>query len=161
MKVVKDLANNRKVIFDKGKFDDWCVYILENNGQKKMPKEETCLTDLMYIDRFYPSGKVYEDFLDIYDMASKKIDPSVLMTIDNLCTTYNEEHQLIMQQWLAVLYAYMIAEENKSRSILKKRTLRLALYQMFKLGMQPFKASEFSKGKDWQVLNDLMFSYGF
>lgn len=161
MKLVKNLANNRKVIFDKGKFDDWCVYVVENNGQRNAPKDKTYFTDLMHIDKFYTHGKVYNDFVDIYEMTNKKIDNSVLMTIDNLCSTYNEEHQLIMQQWFTVLYASMIAEENKSKAILKKRIKRLGVYQVLKEGMQPETAAEFSKGKDWQVLNELMNSYGF
>lgn len=161
MKVVKQLANNRKVIFDKGKFDDWCVFIVENNGQKNAPKERTYFSDLYNIARFYETDKVYNDFLDIYDMTTKKIDDSVLMTIDNLAVTYNDEHQIIMQQWLTVLYAHMLAEENKSRSILKKRLKRLGIFQVLKLNMPPEMVCEFPKDKDWHTLNEIMNSYGF
>jgi hypothetical protein len=73
---------SRYVTFDTGKFDDWCVYIVENNGSKQAPFDEKYFTDLQNISKEYPDGKIYEDFVKIYDLTSSVINPNVLDLIN-------------------------------------------------------------------------------
>src|SRR5690606_33392278 len=108
-----------------GKFDDWCVYVVESNGNKKAPFDETYFSDLFDISQKYPQNKVYDDFVSIYNMTTKNIDMDVLNIIDNITNTYNIEDRLIIEQWFTVIYAGMIAEENKQFAVLKKRVKRL------------------------------------
>lgn len=110
-RLIKNLANNRSIIFGKGKFDDWCVYI-ESNGHKKAPFDETYFSDLYQISQKYVNNKVYNDFVQIYNLTTQQIDESVLHLIDTTVKTYKEEDQILVEQWMTVLYAGMIAEEN-------------------------------------------------
>ena len=66
-----------------------------------------------------------------------------------------------MEIWLNVLYAGMIAEENKKNAILKKRIKRLGMYQVLIEQMPPEQAAVFSKGKKWKELDQLMATKGF
>ena len=159
--VVKLLQNNRKVIFDTGKFDDWCVYVVESNGNQKAPFDETYFSDLHNISQKYPQNKVYNDFVRVYERTTKSIDPSVLVLIDEIASTYAEEDTIIVEQWFTVIYAGMIAEENKQNAILKKRVKRLGIHQVLILNMPARDAAKFSYGKKWQELDTMMKSLGF
>ena len=160
-KLVKKLKNNKTVCFDTGNFDDWCVYVVETTGVKKAPYDEEYFSDLQIISQQYKKGKVYEDFVKIYDLTSSVIDPKVLNLIEELAETYRDEHKPIIEQWFTVLYAGMIAEENKQYAILKKRIKRLGMYQTLVLNMSPKQAAKFSYGKKWRELDAIMKNYGF
>ncbi len=149
------------MVFDKGKFDDWCVYIVELNGQKMAPKDVTYFTDLYNIGQCYPNGKVYQDFLKIYKVTTERISPHALAVIDSIACSYNPAHQVLAEQWFSVVYAGMIAEENKANAILKKRVKRLGIYQLLILGMPADEAATFSYGKKWRELDTIMKLYGF
>ncbi|MCD4833646.1 MAG: lamin tail domain-containing protein [Bacteroidales bacterium] len=160
-RLIKNLKNDRQVIFDTGNFDDWCVYVVESNGIKKAPYDVTYFGDLKNISEHYEEDKVYNDFVEIYNKTSKSIDQNILSLIDRLVSTYKEEHQVLIEQWFAVIYAGMIAEENKQYAILKKRIKRLGMHQTLKLGYEPRIAANFSKGKKWRNLDTIMKPYGF
>lgn len=155
-KLIKLLKNNRQVIFDKGKFDDWCVYVVEQDGRKKAHFDTTYFTDLKAIANKYDAEKVYNDFVDIYNGTTKTIDKPILDLIDKIVETYNQDDKIIIEQWFAVLYGGMIAEENKQFAILKKRIKRLGMHQILKLDYEPNVAANFSRGKKWRELDAIM-----
>lgn len=159
--IIKQLVNNRQVIFDSGSFDDWCVYLVEENGSKKAPFDVEYFADLKNISEHYEPDKIYNDFVEIYNKTSKIIDQNILSLIDRLVSAYREEHQALVEQWFVVIYAGMIAEENKRNAILKKRIKRLGMHQTLKLGYEPKIAANFSKGKKWRELDEIMKSLGF
>lgn len=160
-RLVKNLANGRKVVFDSGRFDDWCVYVVEADGCRQAPLDIQYFTDLKQIARNYPTGKVYGDFVSIYELTGKQVDLQVLHLIDKITLTYHSFHQTLAEQWFTVLYAGMIAEENKANAILKKRIKRLGMYQVLELGMEPEEAARFSRGRNWSELDLLMKSFRF
>lgn len=160
-KLIKLLRSNRQVIFDRGKFDNWCVYIVEKNGKKIAPLDAEYFADLKSIAGKYEGDKVYNDFVAIYNRTTKLIDKSILDLIDEIVETYTDEDKSIIEQWFAVIYAGMIAEENKEHAILKKRIKRLGIHQTLKLGCDPKIASNFSKGKKWRDLDAIMKPLGF
>lgn len=160
-RLIKKLRNNRAVIFDTGNFDDWCVYVVEANGYKMAPFDETYFGELYVMSNKYPQNKVYNDFVLIYDRTTKLIDTSVLKLIDDLVNTYAQEDRVIIEQWFSVIYAGMMAEENKEFAILKKRVKRLGMHQVLMLHKSAKVAAEFSKGKKWRELDDIMKPLGF
>ena len=160
-RLIKQLQNNRSVIFDSGKFDDWCVYVVESNGSKKAPFDETYFSDLHQISQKYPNNKVYNDFVMIYERTTRTIDHGVLTLIDEIVATYNHEDKIIIEQWLTVIYAGMIAEENKENAILKKRVKRLGMHQVLMLNMPASEATKFSYGRKWRELDAIMRPLGF
>ena len=161
MRLIKPLKNNREVIFDRGKFDDWCVYVVESDGRRKAHFDVTYFSDLKKIAEKYEVDKVYNDFVAIYNQTGKSIDKIVLDLIDELVKSYREEDKRLVEQWFAVLYGGMIAEENKQNAILKKRIKRLGMHQILKLDFSPSIAANFSRGKRWRELDAIMQPLGF
>lgn len=159
--LIKNLKNNRKVIFDKGRFDNWCVYVVEANGFIKAPLDVTYFSELYAISQKYSNHKIYNDFVQVYNRTDKSVNQEVLMLIDSITSTYNDEDKEKIEQWFTVLYAGMIAEENKANAILKKRVKRLGMYQVLIQNMQPAQAAKFSYGQKWRDLDQLMSTYGF
>ena len=159
--LVKNLRNNRTVVFDTGKFDNWCVYVVENNGYRIAPLDKVYFEELYNISKKYPANKVYNDFVSIYNITTKDIDSRALVLIDKIVETYKDEDKITVEQWFAVIYAGMIAEENKEKAVLKKRIKRLGMYQVLVLAYPANEAARFSKGKKWKELDALMKTYGF
>ena len=161
MTIIKQLKNSRIVIFDTGKFDNWCVYIVEADGSRKAPFDIDYFTDLKSISKDYINDKIYNDFVSIYKLTNKTIDKNTIVLIDKIVSSYKLEHQIIIEQCFTVLYAGMIAEENKKFAILKKRIKRLGMHQILIDDLSPFIAANFSKGKKWRQLDALMKTKGF
>ncbi|MGE4288577.1 MAG: hypothetical protein AB7E36_07810 [Salinivirgaceae bacterium] len=160
-RLIKLLPNRQKVVFDTGRFDSWCVYVIESNGQRYAPKDLEYFTELQKIAISYPENKVYNDFVSIYQKTTATIDKQVLALIDNLSPGYMPHHWEKTALWLTVLYAGMVAEENKDGAILKKRIKRLGMYQVLIQQLKPEEAAGFSKGKSWCELDSLMRQLGF
>jgi hypothetical protein len=160
-RLVKNLRHNRSVVFDKGTFDDWCVFVVEFNGMAMPPRDIEYFTELQQIAQYYTELKLYHDFVQIYDRTNHTISPEVLTLIDELTLTYQPQHQEKMEQWFTVLYAGMIAEENKEKAVLKKRVKRLGMHQVLILNHKPESAANFSKGKKWRELDAVMRELGF
>ena len=159
-RLVKQLNNGRKVVFDSGSFDNWCVYVVEKNGFKKAPLDETYFSELQIISRDYQKNKVYDDFVKIYEKTDSTINLKILELIESITQTYKSEHKDIVEQWLSVIYAGMIAEENKKYAILKKRIKRLGMYQVLVLGKSSKFAAKYSYGKKWRELDEIMKEFG-
>lgn len=160
-RLVKKLRKDRSVVFDKGGFDDWCVFVVEFNGMAMPPRDIEYFSELQQIARHYTEHKLYNDFVQIYTRTNHIITPEVLTLIDELTLTYQPQHQEKMEQWFTVLYAGMIAEENKENAILKKRVKRLGMHQVLILNHAPESAANFSKGKKWRELDVVMRELGF
>jgi len=80
--------------------------------------------------------------------------------ITEIASSYGDD-KIIMDIWFTVIYAGMVAEENKKNAILKKRVKRLGMYQVLIENQSPDFAANFSKGKKWRELDALMKKYGF
>jgi hypothetical protein len=159
--LVKTLTNDKQVVFDRGTFDTWCVYIINGTGLRKAPHDMDYFDELKLLSYRYPQEKIYNDFVNIYNNTSKRIDPKTLALIDKLVLGYKWNDACIIEQWLTVLYAAMIAEENKAKAVLKKRIKRLGLFQLFFLNYSAYEAANYSKGKPWKELDSIMKILGF
>ncbi len=160
-RLIKLLPNQQKVVFDQGKFDAWCVYVVEPNGERYAPKDSVYFAELQKIALSYPENKVYNDFVSIYQKTTLRIDEKILTYIEKLYPSYLPHHWEKTALWFTVLYAGMVAEENKENAILKKRIKRLGMYQVLIQQKAPETAAVFSKGKNWRELDSLMRQLGF
>ena len=160
-RLIKEIRGTQKVIFDQGNFDDWCVYVVDKNGNKKAPFDEEYFTDLKSISKKYPGNKLYNDFVKVYDLTTKIIDDKVLTAIDRIVNSYDDQDKETIDKWFTVIYAGMIAEENKNFAVLKKRIKRLGMHQILILDFEPKVAANFSKGKKWRELDTIMKPLGF
>ncbi len=158
--LIKILSNQSRVIFDNGKFDKWCVYIVEKNAYRFAPKDVLYFGELQYLATYYEEGKIYTDFLKFYHPTSHVIDPQILALISAISLSYLPEHQSIIEKWFTVIYAGMIAEENKENAILKKRVKHLGMYQVLIEQISASQAAVFSTGAKWYDLQRIMDSLG-
>lgn len=160
MRIVKKLKNNRKVIFDKGSFDDWCVYLVEKNGTRRAPFDVEYFSDLQMLNYKYLERKIYNDFLKIYEATRNTIDQRVIEMINELVENYEEEDHVLIEQCFTVIYAGMVAEENKKHAILKKRIKHLGVYQILVQDFKPEVAANFSRHRKWTELDHIMQEIG-
>lgn len=84
----------------------------------------------------------------------------LLQQITCISAEYNE-NQIEVDIWFTVIYAGMVAEENKENAILKKRIKRLGMHQLLIENESPHFAANFSKGRKWRELDLIMKKYGF
>ncbi len=160
-RLIKKLENNYKVVFDSGRFDDWCVYVVDANDNRNAPFDNQYFSDLLNLSKKYTNNKVYEDFVKIYEQTTSNIDNEVIKLIDDIALTYELNDRFLIEKWFTVIYAGMIAEENKERAILKKRIKRLGMHQVLIDKISPQIAANFSRGKKWRELDAIMKQKGF
>jgi len=157
---INSFSNGGFIEFDSGCFDGWCVFVTTFGSKRFAPTDVQYFARIKKISEKFGPQKVYDDFVVIYNRTTKNVDPKVFDLILVLSRFYDED-AAEMEMWLNVLYAGMIAEENKENAILKKRIKRLGMHQVLIDGISPEKAAIFSKGKKWKELDEIMRLKGF
>jgi hypothetical protein len=158
-RLIKTFTDGSRIEYDTGNFDGWCVYVIENN-QRNAPKDEEYFGELQALSRIYPGQQIYDDFVRIYNETNSTISPHVLRLIEELSARYQTD-ALHIEKLFTILYAGMVAEENKDKAILKKRMKRLGVYQILVENIPPSIAANFSKGKNWRELTAECTERGF
>lgn len=157
---INTFSNGGWIEFDSGKFDDWCVYVKNPGKERFAPTDERYFRRLKKLGKKHGNQKIYDDFLLIFNQTTAELKAEVFKLIVELSRFYKED-QLEMEIWFNVLYAGMVAEENKEKAILKKRIKRLGIHQILIDDLEPEMAAGFSKGISWKQLNRLMKAKGF
>ncbi|MGE0021577.1 MAG: hypothetical protein AB7S72_18035 [Draconibacterium sp.] len=158
--VIKIIPDGNLIEFDKGKIDDWCVYVTKNRESRFAPTDILYFSELKQLGEKHGHRKIYDDFVKIYNNTNSKIDEKTLSQITDIASGYGDNKTPI-DIWFTVIYAGMIAEENKKFAILKKRVKRLGMYQLLIERESPEYAANFSKGQPWRVLDIIMKKKGF
>jgi len=158
--LIKTISDGSIIEFDSGAFDEWCVYLTRTGERKYAPKDVQYFTELQNFAKKYTSQKIYDDFVKIYDITNSDIKKEVLDRITVISNDYGED-KIIIDIWFTVIYAGMVAEENKKFAILKKRVKRLGMHQILIENETPSFAANYSKGKKWRELDGIMKKYGF
>lgn len=156
---IKTFSDGSHIEYDAGKFDDWCIYVIENN-QRIAPKDEEYFRELIILSQTYSTKQLYDDIVLIYNETDSNINPHVLGLIEELSIKYQND-SLQIEKIFTILYAGMIAEENKKKAILKKRIKRLGIHQILIEDISPSIAANFSKGKNWKELTAECTKRGF
>lgn len=157
---LNSFSNGGFIEFDSGCFDCWCVFVTTPGNARFAPTDIQYFTRLKVLSEKYGPQKIYDDFVVIFNRTTKNVDFKVFELIAVLSRFYNTD-AVEMELWLNVIYAGMIAEENKENAILKKRIKRLGIHQVLIDGISPEKAAVFSKGKKWKELDEIMKIRGF
>jgi hypothetical protein len=144
--VVNTFADGSCVEFDAGSFDDWCVYFKSSKGRRAAPKDLEYFAELQKLGEKFGAEQIYADFVCLYEKSGQSIDPRVVNLIKALAATYPDEN-LKIEKLLTILYAGMLAEENKEHKVVGKKLKRLGLHQILIEKLTPEEAANFSKGK--------------
>ena len=147
------------IFYDRGVFDDWCVYIKEPH-RTFAPTDEVYFARLQSLTRKHTAAQIYADFVKIYDITSSEINEKAIQLIAELSAKYGPDATEI-KKWFTIIYAGMIAEENKANKILGKRIKRLGIYQVIMQGRSVKHAANYSKEKKWKYLDEIMQLNGF
>lgn len=147
------------IFYDKGSFDNWCVYI-RKGSRSYAPKDTEYFTRLQQLATKHTASKLYDDFVRIYDHTNTEITNSTLDLIGIMSKDYSDDAKEV-RLWFTVMYAGMVAEENKANKILGKRIKRLGIYQVLMLKRSPEHAANYGRGKKWKYLDEIMQVYGF
>jgi hypothetical protein len=158
--LIKNVRQRNIVEFDQGKFDDWCVYLTRPNRPRYAPLDIEYFSRLQELGRTHGLQRIYNDFVQVYNPTNRVVNPVILNNITTIADTYGSDAEEV-DIWLTVIYAGMIAEENKQFAVLKKRVKRLGMHQVLLENMAPAVAANFSKGKKWRELDQIMRPKGF
>jgi hypothetical protein len=159
-RLIANLPDNSVIEFDNGAFDDWCVYLKRPNQTRYAPKDTEYFSVMKNLSSIYGKQKIYDDFVKIYNDTTSQIRSDVIQKIIDISANY-DNHKDEICIWFVVMYAGMIAEENKQNAILKKRIKRLGLHQVLIDELEPNFAANFSRGKKWRELDTICKQKGF
>ncbi len=156
---IKAFADGSQLEFDHGHFDAWCIY-LRQGQHRYAPKDSEYFQRLKDLSQIHGSQQIYADFVQIYQVTKAQLNPKILAGITRLAQPYGKDAEE-MDKLLTLLYAGMVAEENKTKAILKKRIKRLGLHQVLLDNIPPAIAAHYSRGKSWRVLDKECQQRGF
>ena len=159
-KFIKIAGGQNLIEFDKGSFDEWCVYLTKKDTIRYAPKDIEYFESLKCLGNIHGHAHIYNTFLQFYLPTDKELNSNILSQITTISNDFGKDATEI-DTWFTVIYAGMVAEENKANAILKKRIKRLGMHQLLLENQSAEFAASFSKGKKWQELNGLMKQRGF
>ena len=161
MDKIKRFEDGTFLEYDDGRFDKWCVYYTDSNGNKKAPKDTDYFEDLYNFSKKYGNDRIYSDYVKIYNKTGKKIEEETISYIEQIAKEYDLFDRMEIEKMFMILYMGMIAEENKERTKLGKRIKRLGVHALL-VENRPIKESAtFMTGKRWQLLDKLCKERGF
>ena len=156
----KTLADGALVEFDRVKFDDWCVYLSLPGQARVAPRDVDYFADLQRLAHAHGAFRLYEDFVAVYARTQAETQAGVLAWITGLSAAYGSDAHEV-DRLLTILYAGMVAEENKADGPLGKRIKRLGLYQALIEGMPAEEAAQYSRNVDAKRLDKECRARGF
>jgi hypothetical protein len=158
-RLVKRCADGSTVEFDRGRFDDWCVYVRRPGRERVAPRDIDYFAELKTLHAQFPG--LHDDFIAVFTATGKTIDTVVSQRISELAETYPAPLRADVEVLLATLHAAMMAEENRANAPLDKRIKRLGVHQVLLERMPVEEAANFSRGKPWRELDQLCAARGF
>ena len=160
--IVKKYDDGSYLEFDKGGFDDWCVYLVKS-GSRTAPTDAGYFNQLKQYAAQYGADKVYKDFVNVYSLTGKKVEQTALDKITQIASSYKNKagDALEMDIVFTILYMAMIAEENKQYTKLGKRIKRLGVHMVLVENVDVNKAATCMNGKKWQEIDRMCKDRGF
>lgn len=161
MNILKTFSDNSFVYYDRGKFDDYCVYLKHENTIAKAPRDYEYFQYFIDLSFKYGNEKIYNDFCEIYKRTINVVEKTILDLVTQISLSYNKEDRLWVDKWFTIMYLGMVAEERKANAILKKRIKRLGFHQIINENYTAYEAANFSRGKKANILIEECRKRGF
>ena len=151
----------RCILFARGQFDNWCVYIVE--------KDEFDIwhayapIDRYYFERLYFLGmlsdrgltlqKVYGHVLHMFEFMHsnpKIVSHEVINEIDRMCYTYyGDLHDMAFEVFMCVYFG-MVAEENKEGTKLGRLIKMHGIHNLLCNQLSVDIAADCTRGHSWR-----------
>jgi hypothetical protein len=158
--LIKEFADGSILEYDKGKFDDWCVYVSRPNQRRYAPTDIGYFTSLKDLSNIHGAGQLYQSFVAMYNRTTSDLSGDTLNYISEVCGAYGVD-ALELDILFTIIYAGMVAEERKENTKLGKRIKRLGMHQLLVEGMAPGVAANFSRGMRWYDISNECQQRGF
>lgn len=158
--VIKRFSDGSFLEYDKGSFDNWCVYLTRPDGSRTPPRDRDYFSALKSLADKYGAGRVYGDYVRVYDLTGKQIEASTLKTITDIAAGYGSD-SLKVDLLFTVLYMAMIAEERKTNTRLGKRIKRLGIHCLLMENQPVEQSANFMRSMKWTDIAALCERRGF
>lgn len=159
-RLIKRFSDGSYLEYDRGSFDDWCVYMVEPNGSRRPPLDRDYFSDIKELSNKYGRDALYQAYVFVYENTGKEVCDSGLEAAEKASESFVEE-QLWLHKILTILYMAMIAEENKRFTKLGKRIKRLGIYKLLYEDASVYEAANFMRGMGWREIDALCRERGF
>lgn len=159
-RLIKRFSDGSYLEYDRGSFDDWCVYMVEPNGSRRAPLDRDYFSDIKELSNRYGRDALYQAYVFVYENTGKEVCDSGLEAAEKASESFVEE-QLWLHKILTILYMAMIAEENKRFTKLGKRIKRLGIYKLLYEDASVYEAANFMRGMGWREIDALCRERGF
>lgn len=157
---IKSFWDGSYLEYDRGSFDDWCVYLTKSNGSRKPPRDVDYFNQLKQLAAKYGVERIYNDYVRVYNLTGKQVDENALSEISRIASVYGDD-ALEVDVIFSILYMAMIAEEQKKFTRLGKRIKRLGIYKLLIENRSVGEAANFMRGMGWRDIDHLCRERGF
>lgn len=158
--IIKTFLDGSFLEYDKGCFDDWCVYLTQPSGKRKPPRDIDYFSAIKTYAAKYGIEKIYNDYVRIYEMTGKQVETDSLHRITEISSGYGHD-ALQIDIIFSILYMTMIAEEQKENTRLGKRIKRLGIYALLFENKTVSESANFMSGMGWKEIDNLCRQRGF
>ena len=158
--LIKSFSDGSFLEYDRGSFDDWCVYFTKSNGSRKPPRDVDYFSQLKQLAGKYGAKQIYSDYVRIYNLTGKQVEKPSLIAISQIAASYGTD-ALAVDIIFSILYMAMIAEEQKKSTYLGKRIKRLGVYKLLMENRSVNEAANFMRGMGWRDIAKLCEERGF
>ena len=158
--LIKSFVDGSYLEYDRGSFDDWCVYLTKSNGIRRPPRDVDYFNQLKHFTGKYGVDRIYNDYVRVYDLTGKQVEASALSNITAIASSYGND-ALEIDVIFSILYMAMIAEERKKFTRLGKRIKRLGIYKLLIENRSVGEAANFMRGMGWRDIDYLCRERGF
>ena len=114
--IIKRFSDNSLLEYDRGSFDDWCVYYTNSSGIRKPPRDTDYFEFLCQLANEFTVEKVYGDYVQVYNWTGNKVKEGVLNNITTLSASYGEK-ALAVNIVFSILYLAMISSRSPKSSV--------------------------------------------
>lgn len=158
--LIKSFSDGSFLEYDRGGFDEWCVYFTNRDGSRSPPRDVDYFNLLKQLADRYGAEQIYSDFVRVYDLTGKWAEKSSLDEITQIAASYGAD-SLAVDVVFSILYMAMIAEEQKKFTRLGKRIKRLGVHTLLMENYSVPKAADFMRGMNWRDIARLCEERGF
>lgn len=146
--------------FDRGQFDDWCVYEVSPNGQRVAPRDVDYFRELLAVSTEYGRQRLYDDFVIVFDASGPKVTDESVGVVVEVSTRYGDDEEKL-KRLLLILHMGMVAENVKKNTRLGKRIKRLGVHDLLLESGEVAHAAHFMRGLGWREIDVLCRARGF
>ena len=157
---IKTFFDNSFIEYDSGNFDRWCVYYVSMDGKRSAPKDVDYFNELKFLAQKYGTKKVYDDFVQIYNITENELEEKNLEFITDISYGYGED-KLKVDIIFSILYAAMISEEKVTYTKLGKRIKRLGVHLLLIDNETVEYSANMMTGQRWQNIDIACQERGF